>query len=179
MSDKMVYTKLFIWVEGPDDERFFNTIVKPIFEEHYSYIEVRKYAERKNEYIISLLKSHSDMNDDYIFVGDINNEPCVIAKKGKLSARYRISSDKNILVVIMEIESWYYGGLEKSSLKQLKLRGFKTTNTLTKEQFNDLKPDRFDSRIDFMNEILKFFSIDNARMKNKSFDYFADKFGIV
>ena len=45
----MQYKKLFIWVEGSDDERFVNKIIKPSLEQKYDMVKVRKYAEWKKE----------------------------------------------------------------------------------------------------------------------------------
>ena len=50
------------------------------------------------------------------------------------------------------------------------------TDNLTKEDFNGLIPGKYDSRIDFMFEILKYFSIDSAGKKNHSFRYFAERY---
>ncbi|OGW18585.1 MAG: hypothetical protein A3G93_11920 [Nitrospinae bacterium RIFCSPLOWO2_12_FULL_45_22] len=41
--------------------------------------------------------------------------------------------------------------------------------------FNRLIPNKFDSRIDFMLEILKYFSMGIAKQKNKSFSYFLER----
>jgi hypothetical protein len=46
-----------------------------------------------------------------------------------------------------------------------------------REQFNGLIPKKFDSKIDFMSEILKRFSIRIAKQKNRSFGYFLKKHG--
>ena len=37
-------------------------------------------------------------------------------------------------------------------------------------------PGKYDSRIDFMFEILKYFSIDSARKKNHSFRFFVERY---
>jgi hypothetical protein len=52
---------------------------------------------------------------------------------------------------------------------------FSSTEDISKKQFNNLIPKGFDSRIDFMLEILKYFSIKIAKQKNKSFRYFLQK----
>jgi hypothetical protein len=69
-------------------------------------------------------------------------------------------------VVIKEIESWYYAGLSIESVQNLNVPSLPFTDDLTKEDFNRLIPKKYDSRIDFMFEILKYFSIDAARKKN-------------
>ena len=49
------------------------------------------------------------------------------------------------------------------------------TDEITKEKFNDMTPARFDSRIDYMREILKRFSVETGVAKNASFGYFMRK----
>jgi hypothetical protein len=78
--------------------------------------------------------------------------------------------------VIREIESWYYAGLTTESALSLDVPDFPFTDNLTKEDFNGLIPGKYDSRIDFMFEILKYFSIDTAGKKNHSFRYFAERY---
>ncbi|MDI6767583.1 MAG: hypothetical protein QME52_12240, partial [Bacteroidota bacterium] len=53
---------------------------------------------------------------------------------------------------------------------------FKDTDDTTKEQFNRLIPEKYDSRIDFMSEILNNFSFKTAKRKNRSFKYFIEKY---
>lgn len=86
-----------------------------------------------------------------------------------------IENDK-IIVVIKEIESWYLAGLDDEEYKRFEMHTLSNTDDITKEQFNDLIPKKFDSRIDFLLEILKSFSIEIAKQKNKSFRYFSEKY---
>ena len=81
-----------------------------------------------------------------------------------------------IIVVIKEIESWYLAGLDNKVCRQLKINNFADTDNVTKEKFNALIPKKFTSRIDFMSEILKYFSIEIAKQKNNSFQYFVEKY---
>jgi hypothetical protein len=46
---------------------------------------------------------------------------------------------------------------------------------MTKEDFNALIPPSFDSRIDFMFEILKSFSFVTAARHNRSFQFFSER----
>ncbi|NQU04751.1 MAG: hypothetical protein HQ568_01560 [Calditrichaeota bacterium] len=79
-------------------------------------------------------------------------------------------------IVRVEIESWYLAGMSDEVAPRLGLKGIKSTNDINKEDFNSMIPKDFDSRIDFMNELLKDFSINTAKKKNNSFDYFCTKF---
>lgn len=169
----MGYKKLFIWVEGEDDKRFFNFIINLIFGEKYDWIKIIQYAKKKPKWRIDFLKTIIAMKADYIYVADINNAPCVTAKKYKTR---NIDKDK-IIVVIKEIEGWYLAGLDDINSKRLKISTVTTTDTITKEQFNRLIP-KNESRIDFMSEILKCFSLGIAIQKNTSFNYFVEKYKI-
>ena len=172
----MGYRKLFIWVEGEDDERFFEKILQPKLQKKYNFVETRRYVTLKKEKIDNFLKSIKAMGADYIYVTDINNSPCVTAKKQEAKNKLRNIDEDRIIVVIKEIESWYLAGLGNTESKKFKIRTFSVTDTITKEQFNMLIPKKFDSRIDFMLEILKIFSIKIAKQKNRSFRYCIEKY---
>jgi len=164
--------KLFIWVEGGSDARFFEAVLKPLLEKKYNRVEVRTYATLKKSKVVNLLRGIRASDNDYILVADIDQEPCVTAKKQRLLDRFRPIDDGRIRIVIKEIESWYLAGLDDAASSILGLPDLETTDTVTKEDFNVLMPERFDSRIDFMMEILKYFSMNIALKKNRSFAYF-------
>ena len=78
----------------------------------------------------------------------------------------------------MEIESWYLAGLNDEECKRLGLpTTIDNTDHISKEQFLGLMPDRFDSKAEFMLEILRVFDHETARSKNSSFRYFMQKYG--
>ena len=116
------------------------------------------------------------MGANYIFMTDINDAPCVTAKKEKLKRKYKNLRLDRVIVVIKEIESWYLAGLDVEICKKFGIRYTPQTDSITKEQFNAMIPKRFDSRVDFMKEILKVFSIDIAKQRNGSFRYCLKKF---
>ncbi|MCX6641184.1 MAG: hypothetical protein NTW14_12035 [bacterium] len=171
----MDYKRLFIWVEGDDDERFIERILTPICMKSYDHVHVQKYAQMKTEKKIEFLQSIEDMGADYIFLADINHHPCKSSKKDSIIAKLNLVKPESIYLVILEIESWYLAGIEAAILKRFKIKPFKDSDSLTKEQFEELIP-KTESRINFMNEILNSFVFDVARQKNKSFDYFCRNF---
>lgn len=171
----MEYRRLFIWVEGEDDKRFFEKIIEPKLKEKYTSVETRCYATLKKEKIDNFLKSIKAMGADYIYVTDINDSPCVTTKKEEIQNKLRNIDADRIIVVIKEIEGWYLAGLSNTDADKYKIPIFDDTNTITKEQFNNLIPQKFVSRIDFILEILKNFSIEIAKKRNRSFRYFIEK----
>jgi len=173
----MEYRWLFILVEGGDDERFFNRVLKPMFERKYNWVQVVQYRGMKREKVDRFLGSIKSMKADYIYVVDIDEAPCVTAKKQEVKSRLKNIDEDRIVVVVKEIESWYLAGLTDEAARKLRIRrSFKATDDVTKELFNHLIPRRFSSRIDFMQEILERFSIEMAVSRNRSFKYLVEKF---
>ncbi|MFH1861595.1 MAG: hypothetical protein ABH878_02180 [bacterium] len=171
----MDYRQLFIWVEGLDDQRFVEAIIKPILVEKYNKVQIVLHAEEGKKYITNYIRSITSIPAaDYIFLTDINTQPCVTTKKLKEAATYLNLDLSKIVVIIKEIESWYLAGIDSQAAKVLGIKSQKSTDSLIKEQFDMLIPKGW-LRIDFMQEILKRFSCDVAKQKNKSFAYFIKK----
>ena len=168
--------RLFIMVEGEDDIRFFGRIIKPLLAPSYHSVEIIPYACIKREKVNKFLKSVILMNNDYIFVADIDQERSVRDKKQILYYRFSDIDGRSIVVVIREIESWYLAGISLDAAQELGIAGPPSTDEITKEDFNALIPLQFDSRIDFMFEILKSFSLETAVKKNTSFRFFVTRY---
>ena len=168
--------RLFILVEGEDDVRFFGRIIKPLFAPFYDSVEIIPYASIKRTKVNSFLKSIGLLNNDYILFADIDEKNSVKEKKQTLYSYYNTIDGSCIIVVIREIESWYYAGLSSESAQMLNVPDLSFTDELTKEDFNRLIPGKYDSRVDFMFEILKYFSLDTARRKNQSFRFFLERY---
>ena len=174
------YKRLFVLVEGDDDERFFTKVLSPIFEQRYDRVEQPiRYAQMTKKAVVNFIKSIKSMQADYIFFADINSAPCVGSKKQKLSKMYKHLDRDRIIIVIREIESWYLAGLDEKACQELKIKSKKhciNTDDLTKEQFYGLNPTKSDKM--FLLEVLNRFSIEMAKNQNKSFKYFTNKYGI-
>jgi len=171
--------RLFILVEGEDDIRFFGRIIKPLFISRYESIEIIAYACIKRVKVNNFLKSVRQMNNDYIFVADIDSERSVRDKKQLLYFHFNNIEGYSIVIVIKEIESWYYAGLSATASKDIGVADLNTTDDLFKEDFNQLMPRHFESRIDFMFEILKSFSLETAVLKNRSFKFFVQRYHLA
>jgi hypothetical protein len=171
--------RLFILVEGEDDIRFFGRIIKPLFVSRYESIEIIPYASIKRVKVNNFLKSVRQMNNDYIFVADIDTERSVRDKKQLLYYHFDNISGHSIVIVIKEIESWYYAGISATAAQDLGIADLAATDDLFKEDFNRLMPRQFDSRIDFMFEILKSFSLETAVQKNRSFKFFVERYHLA
>lgn len=174
----MSYRRLWILVEGDDDERLIEHI-KPELESQYDYVGVWQYAQKPKKKRGEFLRvMNSTPSFDCIYLTDINNSPCITAKREDVKNKYgnRIEIER-IVIAVQEIESWYLAGLDEQNNKELGIKPSNRTYDITKEKFNDMMPARFDSRIDYMREILKWFSVETGVAKNASFGYFMRKAG--
>ena len=172
----MGFRRLFIWVEGDDDVRFFEHIIKPMFTESYDWVEIRAYRQMSNDKFSRYLTSIRSMDADYLYVRDLDCWPCITAKKEQTLRDFpKLEADK-VAVVVQEIESWYLAGLSSPDCKRMRVRSLRDCNSVTKEDFRRHIPPHYDSRIDFMSDILACFSVTVAKRKNKSFGYFLRRY---
>ena len=171
--------RLFILVEGNDDERFFSRVVKPLFADLYTSVEIVMYACMKNEKVNSFIRSIGEMGHDFIMCADIDQEPNVLAKKRLLNERYDLYANDHFIIIIREIESWYLAGMDERAQHRLGIRRYGSTNHITKEIFNSMIPRHYKSRIAFMGDIITLFSVHEARERNRSFSFFCHRYRLL
>lgn len=172
-----MYRLMWIFVEGSDDRTFVDHVLRPILEKEYDYIDVWEYAQQTHAKTEEFVRSLRSMKADYLFLADIDDLPCVTAKKEILAGRYRQGVEATrAVVVVREIESWYMAGADEGVCQKLGIKGTFHADDVTKERFRSLMPKRFnDSVVDFMTELLNEFQVDVARSKNRSFGYLMDQ----
>ena len=178
----MKYRQLYIFVEGNDDERFFETQIKPLFKTKYNNIIFIKYATLKNrkiENFITTIRKQKN-SSEYIFIADFDNKKidnfCVSKRKTDKIKLYKNLENNKIIIVKEEIESWYYAGISEGKIAKYKLKTKNNTEKINKELFEKLMPKEFEYKNDFLIEILQDYSINLAKEKNKSFNYFINKY---
>jgi hypothetical protein len=167
---------LFVWLEGSSDEQFFDASVAPILRERYLSIQKVLYAERSNISINRKLKEvvRSKAILDYLWFADLDPDqyPCVTERKRAEIYRYPLLEPDRIAVVIPEVEAWYLAGLDAEACAELGIPEYIDTGSITKERLKHILPTVFSSAIDFRTDVLDRFSLDVARIKNKSFAHF-------
>jgi hypothetical protein len=173
----MPYTRLYLLVEGDDDERFANRVVIPQLRSRYDVIQVWQYAQRKLGKVNVLLRSIKAMGADYFLLADIDEHSCFPKKRAALLEKFTELGRRQTVVVLREIESWYLAGLPDDNRWGLKVPA--DTSNVTKEEFDAAMPKPFDSRIAYMVEILKLFDVNIAGGRNPSFQYFARRCGLT
>ena len=165
-------TRLVVWVEGDRDRRFVEAMIKPRLGPAYALVIVREYRQQKTALVNRLLRAMSHQGFGRLFIADINSAPCVTVRKEKVKERYPELKDQEIVVVSKEIESWYLAGLTADGAAALKVTPPTSTDRLTKEDLDRLRPSEFDSELDFLLELLKYFDGTTACKRNQSFAYF-------
>ncbi|HZD43737.1 MAG TPA: hypothetical protein VE134_06720, partial [Methanomicrobiales archaeon] len=168
---------VFILLEGNDDERFVSRVIVPLLERQNYTVRIWKYAREKRKRTIQLLKSIQASGMEYVFLRDIDEAISIRVKKDEMVHCFEVLKEGDIVVVIMEIESWYLAGANTRLLRKIGVeRGEEfTTDSVTKEQFNRLIPQHM-SRIVFMQDLLRHYNIESAMQKNRSFRYFIQRF---
>ncbi len=172
----MGVARLFIFGEGADDKRFFERIVKPEIGKKFSPVQIIEYSHMPQKKVSQFLRSIEMMKAAYILVSDNDHSPCIFDRKVKLLKKFQNLDSDRTQVVVEEIESWYLAGIENSGIKRYGIKSFRNSDNMTKELFQKLRPKRFRTNLEFMLELLNHFSIETAIKKNRSFDYFVEKY---
>lgn len=181
----MAFRRLYIWVEGPDDRRFIERILKPRLQKYYDWIDIVEYAGMPDAKMDSYLHAIERIGDsvgiltDYLFMVDMDGAPCISGKRSAVVARYKRVLFQKVFVVVDEIESWYISGLSEANAAKFKLPTRGNADDFTKEHLlavcNGLRQTPLEVRI----EILKCFVWETALDRSASFRYFCEKNGLV
>jgi hypothetical protein len=174
----LFFKRLLIFVEGCDDIRFFENIIKPTIV-GYDSILIRPYSQLRKKDRNGLIKGAKANKFDYLYVSDYNDSTCVTEKKVKHLSYLTAGEKDKIRIVRKEIESWYLAGLSSEGSQNLGIWPPANTEYIDKNQFDKLIPDTFESKTDFMVEILKHFSVEVGITKNRSMEYFMNKFKVA
>ncbi|MCK5741950.1 MAG: hypothetical protein KAH48_07025, partial [Chlorobi bacterium] len=113
----MKLKKIYIFVEGNDDERFFKSAIAPKLLEKYDDVEIIKYRQWRKEKVNLFLLSIQTLGFDYIFTADMDFEHSVNKKKQSIQKVYTNAALSSIEIVIVEIESWYMAGLSDNAAR--------------------------------------------------------------
>jgi len=173
----MTFRRLFLFVEGDDDERFFRSVLLPTFQSTYQDIQFVQFTRLKKEKVRGFLQSIAGMRADYIFVHDLDQLPCATAARDKLLKVFPQVSGDRVQIVKAEIESWYCAGLpEGHPWESLASQPHLDTSTVTKEAFEAAALRIGAPRVATMLEILESFDREAAERRNESFRRFVRKF---
>ncbi len=172
----MLSRKLYIFVEGNDDSLFFSSLVVPVILNKYDAVEIIQYAQMKRDKVNRFLDAIVAFGADYLVIADMDDEINIQHKKRKIQSNFSNVLLNKIIVVITEIESWFISGLSNEKTLEWGISSFDRTELVTKEIFNKLYGRKFHSRLDFMQELIKYYDYELASKKNISFNFFYDTY---
>lgn len=166
---------LHVLLEGDDDVQFFRKVFEARFSKYH--IKIYAYAIRSRKANKLYIEALNRVGSDYIVFADLDS-PNACFGKSKRSLRRKIPNvdGKRVAIVRTEIESWYLAGIDYADAQRLGIKYQSSTDHITKEEFDSMMPAKFESRADFMVEILKAFKVKTAKSQNESFRYVWNKF---
>jgi hypothetical protein len=174
---KSLSDRLWVLIEGEQDERFFKKILHKQFRKKYKYVHYWPYAEEKPELFEGMISSCIDENIDYIITGDCDSDDPNTHVDKLYERSNKIVNKSNIFIIIKEIESWYLSGLSEDKIKLMEFKeSFDNTNDLTKQDFENMKPKKYKSFYYYITTILSYFDHNIAINKNNSFKQFIEKY---
>ncbi len=173
---------LHVFVEGPDDERFFDAVVRPRLGARYSAISCIKYARTKKDSVTAMLRALRGSGKQVMFLVDIDLFPCPDERRRDVVSKYGVVVEQEVHVVIKEIESWYAAGLDRDGCSGLGLRwrAFRFgTHELSKEAVyaSQIRPDSMTHQ-QLLIGMLAAFDYGRAKHANPSFKRFVLQLGI-
>ena len=168
--------KLYFLVEGNDDEDFIRSVIFPLVKGvDPNLIHIWKFSEQKKEKVKGFITSLYKMHSNFFYITDYDNSVCVTSRKLKVLEKYGLKGileKSRIIVVVKEIESWYYAGVVASKAKKIGI--IKTglnANEVTKEKFKEIiSKDK--TRQEVLQKILSNFDLDKGMHENTSLAYF-------
>lgn len=160
-------SRLYIFVEGSDDERFFMHFCANFD------IRIIQYSGMKNKELSGYIKTISkDLCSDYIIVCDSDGSD-IEHKKNNFVQKHPDCNIDKIIVAKREIESWYLAGYNRDNCEKKKIKYIFNTDDISKEQFRHMIPKNY-SIISFQMEILSVYDVILAKQRNRSFCIFYD-----
>ena len=183
--------RIIIFVEGSRDEEFISLIFsRGLDGRDFNIIKMKEWQNDKtSKKIIGALKSgaievliviDSDANNYGGWNETIRDQRFGKFVKEMKLTRYKNEVSKITKFVVIEIESWYVAGLNKSARKKLKFKKSKLdTDRFTKENLEELL--EREPLIEDYSAMLEEFELDEAISNNRSFNdfigYIESRFG--
>lgn len=164
---------IYVILEGLDDRRFFDNVLRPYFDGHYGNMYAWEYSSKPKEKIKNFVNTIRSRGLPLIFLAD-NDENQDGAKIDKILTKYPFLKSEDIFVVVKEIESWYIAGVNEDFEFLLKQSLPRETDDICKERFRSFFKDV--PRSELMISILENYNLELARSKNSSLHHFLESY---
>jgi len=171
--------RVYVLVEGDDDERFVKRIVEPLLLKRYPKVDTYQYAARPKKIVERFVNTaRTKLNAELLCLSDMDNFPCITKRKRnvvekKIGGVYAT----RVIVVRKKIEGWYLAGITTGNDRKIGIQCPDQTNQVNKTDFDNIvRKTKFTSRISCMIVLLDIFDIQTAVRRNTSFKYFYEKY---
>lgn len=160
----------YIFVEGFDDNNFVSEIIKD-----KDNIKIIQYADKKKEKIEGMIATFDKMNDEYIFLADLDEKREEIRRK-EIMKKFKNINCKKIYFSIQEIESWYIAAISDNNKNKYKVKNKILLNTenITKEKFENIFRNRRETTLEIKLDILSELNLKKAKSRNNSLKLFLE-----
>ena len=165
--------KIYIIVEGDDDEVFFKKILQPILKEHYELVLYWTYANETKALFEKMIQSIHSENKDYYILGDLDDKPDKKIKINQLLDRSNNRANiNNIIIIITILEGWYLAGINDAEKERLGiLIDLSNTDTLTIDDFNAMETKHSSMKL-LKDAIIRQYDLQLALTRNESLNYY-------
>ena len=168
---------MHIFVEGETDETFISEIFDSIIKNVYGDYTIIKYQKSKKQKTINYINSinrmkRKNMNAEYLFIHDQDGNDNVVED---IIAKYPILDRENIFISVFEIESWIIAGISDNLTNKYKIKPPINTDSITKEKFRSIKPERLSLR-EFIIDVIAEYDVTRAMERSSSFCAFYEFF---
>lgn len=170
-------------VEGPDDKRFVETVLRPRIE---GKPDVVKYAQKSASDVNSLVSAFAGTCAEHYYVTDPDRE---VDARGNCQncderetheqQRYDILDPFDVLVAVDAVEGWLLAGVSDAVASEGRVPVPSSTDHVGKPEFTAaFEESTFGSMERFVDRIFDDYCCDLARDRNDSFDYVASAVGL-
>lgn len=168
---------IHVLLEGPDDDRFFRSVLLPELAKAYDNVRTYLYARKSRKDRAKYVKTLNESKQAYIVLADFDaKDSCYGKRKSRLRKDIPRAGDTNMAIVRTEIESWYLAGMGRPECERLQIPYHPNTEPISKEEFEQMRGRAEPMpRAEFMVTMLDAFSADTAKRQNASFGYVWDK----
>lgn len=181
--------RLFVMVEGVDDKLFFEEIIEPRIAHKVSNVDYLRYSQKSPTHIDNKIDNkvkafqEMPMDVEYIFLAD-REEGCESAeeKRDELERKYENLDRDKISVAVVDIESWYFGGLDQEACDNFSIPYFNATDNKGKRDImQELDSTLYTSSNvvrSFLKRITGVFDVSECKNSNDSFKKFCQTIGV-
>jgi hypothetical protein len=163
-------------IEGPDDEAFILEVVRPAVFSDFNF-DFYHHAKKDNRALRQYIRNHRNIGfDTYLFLHD-HDKPliCNTNRKSQLLLKYPGVDAARLVLVVIEIESWYIAGVDIRLIPKGR-RWTTNIEKVNKDKFSAIgKANGFGNTAAFRRFCLDNYDLELALSKSPSLRYLVGK----